>query len=84
MSDTTTSSVFSTPSVTTPNPSLLVPQGRREVRAVLLRAVAADHGVGRGMTLPELVVYAATHGLRTEAERAAAIAAPLEDDSDAA
>ena len=77
-----------TPSVTTPNmPSLDgldVPQGRREVRAVLLRAVAADHGIGRGLTLPELVVYAATHGLRTEAERAAAIAAPPEDDSDAA
>lgn len=51
-----------------------VPIGRREARAVLLRAVAADHGIGAGMTLFELIAHAAEHGLRTESERAASIA----------
>ena len=56
------------------------PIGRREVRALLLRAVAADHAIGNGMTLPQLVAYACQHGLRTEEERSQAIADALADE----
>jgi hypothetical protein len=64
-----------------PIDGLDVPVGRREARAVLLRAVAADHGFGSGMKLFELIAAAAHYGLRTEDERAEAIDAPLADDS---
>lgn len=52
-----------------PLDGLEVPTDRKALRAMLLRAVAADHGVGRGLTVPQLVALACRKGLRPEEER---------------
>jgi hypothetical protein len=72
-----------TPSDATSSPvaGLEIPANRKEARAVLLRAVAADHGWARGMTLFELVAAAVHYGLRTSDERENAIAQSLSESS---
>ena len=57
--------------------ALDVPADRRQARQMLVRAVAADHGLGARLHLVQLVAIATTYGLRPEAERAAAIEAAL-------